>query len=513
MRPPILDPDHLTLDGLLRFQAASNPASPALLSPARCLDWAALDQEVDRLSSLLLELGVAEGDAVGLMCAKRPEVVTTFLACARVGALAVPVNFKLLPEQIETFAASVRLRALLAETSLEELTERVATCLPDPRRVLLADAAHHARYTPYETLAAFEGVKVGDRGHPDRICYLNVTSGTTGCPKCARVTHRNIVANGLSGLEGLGFTGADIFFGLFSVFSHPHELFHRSLLVGGPFVIQETMSPRVVCEAVERFKVTWMMAVPSFYAMMLDLGGPGRYHHSPPRVLESGGAWVGAETLAEMESRFHASFMPVWGSTETTGVALAMPPHLPRRPGATGRVAPRYEIRVVDEQGQDLPVGREGEMLVRGQGVVSAYLDAPEETRQAFRDGWYHTADRVRIDDDGFVHFVGRFSDMIKVGGIRVYPLEIEKILAAHPDVLDVVVVRAEDRLRGEIPRAVLRLAADSTGGLDGIRAWVRERLPVYKQPRLLEIWEELPKLPNGKIDRRAVAASPPRGR
>jgi long-chain acyl-CoA synthetase len=222
---------------------------------------------------------------------------------------------------------------------------------------------------------------------------------------------------------------------------------------------------------------------------------------------------VGAETLAEMESRFHASFMPVWGSTETTGVALAMPPHLPRRPGATGRVAPRYEIRVVDEQGQDLPVGREGEMLVRGQGVVSAYLDAPEETRQAFRDGWYHTADRVRIDDDGFVHFVGRFSDMIKVGGIRVYPLEIEKILAAHPDVLDVVVVRAEDRLRGEIPRAVLRLAADSTGGLDGIRAWVRERLPVYKQPRLLEIWEELPKLPNGKIDRRAVAASPPRGR
>lgn len=502
-----------TLGAALRRAARLWPDQPALIGEARQLCWAELDAEVDRLAALLHELGVRAGDAVGFLTHKRPEVVTGFLAAARLGAIMAPINFKLTADRVRDQLQTGRITAWFAEPAFAPLMAELGADAPTPARtVAVGGALPGAR--AYEELAGCAPIALDEPG-PDDPCYYNYTSGTTGRPKGAITTHRNIVANALTTIEGLGFESRDVFLGMFSVFSHPHELFHRSLLVGGAFVVFDTFSPRVVMDAVARWGITWMMAVPSFYEMMLDHADQlAALGHSPPdlsslRCLEAGGAYVGAETVARMEQRFGARFVPVWGSTEATGVAIANLPE-DRADGATGRPLQGYEVRVVDEAGAPVAQGEVGELLLRGPAIAHGYVGNPEETAALFQDGWYHTRDLVRQDERGHVHFAGRQSEMLKIGGLRVYPLEIEIALRAHDEIKDAVVVRAEDRLRGEMARAIVLLEPGSRLDANGVRRWCRAQLGQYKVPRFVEFWAELPRLPNGKVDRKGIAAVAP---
>lgn len=508
---PVLVPQvsEATLGQALGAVAVQLPDQPALLGAERQLSWSELDREVNQLAWLLRSVGVLPGDPVGILTEKRPEVVITFLACARIGAVLCPVNFKLHEDRLLDQLQTVGMRTLLAEAKFDGLLAHLAPALPDPRRIIYVGEPGAIGQTHHGELEAQPTDPPPFEATPDTVCYLNYTSGTTGRPKGAITTHRQILINALSGIEGFGFDSHDVFLGMFSVFSHPHELFHRSLLVGGAFVVWDTLSPRVVCQIIERFGVSWMMAVPSFYEMMLSHGGPGKHDLSSLRVLEAGGAWVPAETIHELERCYDAYFMPVWGSTETTGVALAMPPGQPRKPGATGRPAPYYEIRVVDDAGDPVPTDQTGELWVRGPAVTTGYQNRPEESAKHFTDGWYHTQDLVRLDEDGWVHFTGRISEMMKIGGIRVYPLELEQVIGRHPEVREVVVVRHVERLRGEVARAVVATELGSTLNARSLQRYCREHLAVYQVPRIIEFWAEVPHLPNGKVDKQGIMAVP----
>ncbi|MAY81558.1 MAG: hypothetical protein CL930_12330, partial [Deltaproteobacteria bacterium] len=357
------DPTSSTLGAVLRQTAESCGDEPALLSDKRSLSWGQLDDEVDRLAALLVSLGVSVGDPVGFLITKRPEVVTGFLACARIGAVYSPVNFKLHPDHIRDQFETAKIKTVFTETQFDELLKGVLPLLPDPRKIIYIDGPGKYGQSHYGQIEDTEPLRNGPRIHPDTPCYYNYTSGTTGRPKGAVTTHRNILANGISTIDALGFLKTDVFLGMFSVFAHPHELFHRSLLLGGPFVILDTLSPRIVAASVERFGVTWMMAVPSFYEMMLDHHDSKSGHNlSSLRTLEAGGAYVGGEALARLEARCAGRFLPVWGCTEATGVALANGP-TERRDGATGRAVPGYEIRIVDDRGRSVETGAVGEMI------------------------------------------------------------------------------------------------------------------------------------------------------
>ena len=513
--PGVDDLAQLTLGEALHACAVHHGERPALLCAERSLSYGELEAEVNRLAHFLASLGVVKGDAVGVMLTKRPEVVTTFLACARLGAIYAPVNFKLHPDHLRDQFETGDIQTLVTEVAFDGLTQGLLPALPDPRRIVYVGGRGAHGESDYSGCEGF-----GD--HLPEVAvdlqdpvYYNYTSGTTGRPKGAITTHRNIQFNGLTafdreGVDGLGFDESHVFLSMFSVFAHPHEIFHRSLLCAGSFVVVDTLSPRVIAETIHRFGVSWMMAVPSFYEMLLDHAEPGKHDLSSLRVLESGGAWVSPRTLGSLEERFGASFMPVWGSTETTGVAVAMRPDRDREPGATGRPVAGYEIQLVDRHGRPTPRGEVGEMVLRGEAVVRGYVNNPEESAALFTDGWYHTRDLMRWSENGFLEFVGRRSEMLKIGGIRVYPLEIEQVLKGHPDVRDVVVVRAEERIRGEVARAVVQLAEGSDMDGRGIRVYCRGRLANYKVPRIVEFWKEIPRLPNGKVDKAAVVAVPP---
>ena len=503
------DPVNVPLSDALRAVAKAKPDAPSLIGADRTYTWSELDDEVDRLASLFIRLGVEPGQPVGIMTNKRAEVVTAFLACARMGAILSPVNFKLHQDAVLDQFKTADIRCVLAESQFDSLLEHLSPVLHDRKKVIYVGKHGSFGETHYSEIDTVPSTTNGFVPEPDTICYYNYTSGTTGRPKGAITTNRNIQVNALSGIEGYGFNKDDIFMGMFSVFSHPHELFHRSLLVGGPFVVFDTMSPRITLQLIEKHRVTWMMAVPSFYEMILDRGGLGKSDISSLRVTEAGGAYVSAETLHKMERHFNAYFMPVWGSTETTGVALAMPLGQPRLPGATGIVAPYYEVRVVDDDGNDVPPGTIGEMLMKSEAVAHGYRNLPEETESHFVDGWYYTGDLVVQDSDGWIHFKSRRSDMLKVGGIRVYPLQLEQVMKTHPEITEAVVVRHEERLRGEIPRAIVTTVPGSKLDAKAVKAYCRERLAVYQVPRIVEFWKEIPRLPNGKIDKKAVEARP----
>jgi long-chain acyl-CoA synthetase len=499
------DPDNLTLGEALAATAARLPGKTALIGAERSYTWAELDAEVTRVAGLWASMGIGHGDVVGMCTSKRPEVVVTFLALGRLGAIAAPVNFKLEPARLADQFETGGIRGLLLEDKLDDVAGPLLHHL-GKRILYVGPRGRYAGRTWDDASGPMPSVTVSPRDP----CYYNYTSGTTGRPKAAVATHANVLWNALSGVEGLGFAENDVFLGMFSVFSHPHELFNRALLTGTTCVVFDTMSPRIVCELVQKHRITWMMAVPSFYEMMLEHGG-GDFDLSSLRILESGGAWVSPDTLERLEARFGCGFMPVWGSTETNGVALAMRPDRPRRAGATGQPVARYEVGVFDDHGRPAPDGETGEMWVRGPAVSAGYVAMPDETARAFQDGWYKTSDLVRRDKEGFFHFVGRRHDMLKVGGIRVFPLEIEQVLLAHPAIAEAVVVRAEERVRGEVPRAILRVAPGHTLTGQEVRAFCREHLAVYKVPRIVELWESIPKLPNGKIDRKAVEATAPK--
>ena len=513
------DAESMTLGEALRRLAEVRGDSTALLSADQNLTWAELDVAVDGFAALLKEVGVQAGDVVGFMVTKRPEVVVGFLACVRIGAIMAPINFKLHPDHIRDQLCTAGIQAVVVESCFNHILKGVLLELPDPRKIIYVEGPgrHGSSWVGMPGVASAPSLE-GFAPDIDTPCYYNYTSGTTGRPKGAITTHRNIMENAISTVTGLGFRDDDVFLGMFSVFAHPHELFHRSLVTGAPFLILDTLSPRVVVQAVDRFRVTWMMAVPSFYEMMLDHAGmasegtPTVADISSLRVLESGGAYVGAETLARMERLFGARFLPVWGCTEATGVALANGGGLPnarRKPGATGCVVDGYEVKVVDERGRETAPGEAGEMVIRGPAMVSGYINNTEETEALFRDDWYYTRDLVRIDEDGFIFFVGRRSEMLKIGGIRVYPLEIEKVLKEHPEVRDVVVVRAEERVRGEVARAIVSTVSGSTLNARSAQQYCRDRLAVYKVPRFVEFWAEVPKMPNGKIDKRTILDTP----
>ncbi len=485
----------LPIDAYVARNAEENPDGVALIDGDRAISWAALDDTVGRLATALRGLGLRPGGVLLAFPQRSWELPVVFLATARAGGVFVTMDASD-PARIGAVLRLARVDVVYAPRAADgEVARGLA---PNPERLIAGESA-------IDGLIEATPLAMGASEDATVVCYLNITSGSSGTPKAACTTHANIVANTVAVLGAFPFTREERFLCLFAAHSHPHEHFVRGLVAGATSVMLDTLRPRTVIRALQDHRVSWLFAIPSVFELLLAQVQPGDSFPAL-RYGEAGGSVVTADLARRVEARLGCRFLPIWGCTETTGVVLHVPPwEADRRLDLLGKPVAPYRVRVIEV---DAASGV-GELCVHGPGVVGGYLD-PADGAGRFEDGWYRTGDLVSEEEGGYLRFMGRREEMIKVAGEKVYLLDVERVLARLPGVRQLVVVPASDPLRGEVPRAVIVATPGSALTRADVIAWSRRHLPAAMVPRVVEFRDELPCGPSGKVNKRAVAEQRP---
>lgn len=494
----------MTLLDLLAHSAGRVPERPAFVFRERRVSYADLQRRALHLAERLRALGVNRGDRVVLMLPNVPEFGVGYFGILAAGGTVVPLNPLLKAEEIRYVledsgaTAMVCLQAshLLLQEARRDLGRRIPLLVLDappgsPEASDLEAAPPLAR-TPWVGLPQHDAEDVA-------ACLY--TSGTTGRPKGALLTHRNLLANVESFHEVLNLAEGEVFLAVLPLF-HAYGgtvLLLEPLSVGATIVLEPRFVPDLVLRAIAEHRVTFFAGVPSMYAVLANLPRPAG-DFSAWRLCISGGAPLPPPVLKAFEAKYGVPIYEGYGPTECAPVLTVNPPGGKRKVGSVGPPIPRVEMRIVDEQGDPLSPGEVGEIVARGPNVMKGYLNRLEETAEVLRDGWYQTGDLGRVDQDGYYYIVDRKKDMILVGGLNVYPREVELVLAGHPAVAEAAVIGIPDPVRGEVPRGLVTLKDGQPVGAQELLQWCRQRLANYKVPRTITIVPELPKTATGKI-------------
>ena len=490
---------------ILEKNAREIPEKTAIIFHNIKINYRELNETVNKLANSLIEMGFGKGDRVGLMLPRIPELVISFLAVAKSQGIAVPINFELTDENIKTILNSISPRYLIVHSQFLDLARRCISCNLQVKIISVGDC--NKKCISWNDILNRENANNPnlDIGSDD-IVYLNYTSGSTGDSKGALTTHANIYWNTIASVDALGLKRDDVHLCMFASFAHPHEIFARPLFLGGTMVLVDKIYPKSIAEAISNYHVTCMMGIAPIYENLLEVLEHKAYDINSLRIPESGGMYTRIELIEKFNQKLGVPIIPVWGSTETTGIALAPNPdeHVPH--GSVGKPGTSYEVKIVDEDDKELPPGETGEMIFKGPAVVQGYYDDKGANNQlCFKYGWYYSGDLGRKDAEGNFYFVERKSGMMKVAGLKVYPQEVERILLDHPSIKEVAVIPVKDRLRGEVPKAIVVTKKGKVLTEREILAFCRERLANYKLPKLIEIRESFPKTGSGKINKKAL--------
>ena len=475
----------VTVHGLLESQARSHPSRVALADDNHRLDYSGWWRKSRHLAALLQRLGVKEGDLVGVLCEKTLMLPVSFAAASMLGARFVALNSRWPEGERHRVFARWPDRVVLAEEGFDPLSWETPRVLTVPAGELM-----EGNEDPEE-------LPVVDS---DEVVYLNVTSASTGLAKVAATTHRNLMANTAAVCSTMGLEESDVHMSLFGVIGHPHELFLRGLYLGGKTVLTNMRYPREILAIIKEEQVSCLMGLPPQLENLARLCARSDVDLSSVRMAEAGGMHISREFVERFGQRTGVSVIPVWGSTETSGVALV------GNPGETGfdKVVEGYTIQLRDSAGGEITDDGRGEMYIRGDGVVSAYLGDRASTAEVYSDGWYRTGDIFRREM-GRLIFLGRRGGLIKASGLKLYPLELELAILRHPDVADACVVGAHHPVKGEIAAAYIvpRPGRELTAA--EMRRFLRGRVDEHKVPKVFSFVPGLPRTPNGKLDRKAI--------
>lgn len=494
----------MTLTEMLERNAKEVPGKSAIVFRDVRISYSELDEIVNKLANALLEMGLKRGDRVGLMLPRVPELVISFLAIAKARGIVVPVNFELISEDIAIILKRISPRFLIVCGQFLDIARKAVQ--HDPRISIIAvDGAMEGSLQWNHILKNQKGGNPCLEIKNDDIVYLNYTSGSTGTHKGAITTHSNIYWNTLASVDALGLLPGDVYLCMFAPFAHPHEIFARPLYLGGTMVLVDKIYPKSLAEAISTHRVSCMMGLAPMYQNLLDLLEYKGYDLSSLRVPESGGMYTRRDLIEKFRQKVGVPIIPVWGSTETTGIAIANRPGEDLIPGSIGRPCDSYEVKIVDECGEELESGEIGEMAFKGPAVIQAYYMDEVNSKKSLSDGWYYSGDLGRKDESGHFYFVERKAGLMKVAGLKVYPLEIELVLMDHPDIKEAAVISAKDRLRGEVPKAIIVTRDGRELTEKEVLGFCKGRLAHYKLPRIIEIRESLPKIGSGKINKMAL--------
>jgi O-succinylbenzoic acid--CoA ligase len=484
------------------LQARARGAKLAIAHDGGTLDYAGLDGAIRRLAGFLGERGVGAGQRVAILLPNLPEVAVAYFGAIAAGAVAVPVNLRLSPPEVgyvlkDSGAAALvstpaQLARLAGEPALQGLKLRLSVGGQAPGALPFA-AALEAAPRPAPAPVA-----------PGDVATLLYTSGTTGFPKGAMISHANALFNARSCQRALGYAEGDVALVTLPMFhvTALHTQLVAMLAVGASLVIQSEYDTERLLELVGRHGVTSLFLVPAIYKLLTLRADPARHRLDSVSFAGYGGAPMPPETIEAVQRLLPGvRLCNCYGLTESSSLATVLPPELAlSRSTTVGRPVPEVEAEVRDPHGEKLPPGQAGELFLRGPNIVQGYWGAPEKTAQALGDGWLRTGDLARIDADGLVTILDRVKDMINRGGEKIYGLEVEHVLAAFPGVAEAAVVGMPHPIFGEVPAAFLVAVPGTELSLDALRRHCGERLADFKIPVEFRVVPQLPRNPAGKV-------------
>ncbi len=496
------------------------PSAPAIATPALRLSYGELADRARRLAAELAGSGCGAGDRVLIALPNRPATVVAALAVNTVGAIAVEVNRDWTSPVLRDIVARTGVRrAFVAARDIGKWAaafdgrrlSQLWVVVPKPgseeaavgitaneARVLLEDGRTMGGDAPPLLRAAQP-----DLDAPAAVLY---TSGSTGRPHGVVQTFRNIDANSRSIVEYLSLTADDrALLTLPLYYCYGRSVLQTHLLAGGSVFLDDRFAfPRVVLEALAAEACTGLAGVPQTFEILRKAADPSSLTLPRLRYITQAGGAMAQDTIAWARRAFApAQLFVMYGQTEATARLTYLPPERATdKPGSIGIAIPGVELRVVDAAGRVLPDGETGELVARGDNVTPGYLDDPEATAAILHDGWLWTGDLASRDAEGFLYHRGRTREILKIGGHRASPVEIEQVVAAHPDVHDAAVIGAADPVAGEVPVAYVVMCEDATASEADLRRFCQERLPVYAVPRRFVPVPSLPRNEAGKLMR-----------
>lgn len=496
------------IPGAFRSVARTRGDHPVLLGIGPGWTFAELDQASDRVAASLAGRGVRQGDRVGIMCPNDPRFALAYLGILKAGATVVPVNLMLNPKEIAFILDDAGAKALFYHAALANAAVQARRLVPGMEFAVCIGASE-GEDPSSDDLVAQGGEPPQLRIDPTRqLAAILYTSGTTGRPKGAMLTHGNLIANTHSVMQALELEeGRDrllVVLPMFHAFAATVGML-TPLLHGLSLVIVERFDPKLVSAAVAEHEATIFLGVPSMYGLLLRLEDKSLAQWASVRICVSGGAAMPQAVMASFEKRFGIPVLEGDGPTECSPVTCVNPRSGPRKPGSVGLPIPQVEMRVAADDGIWLADGEHGEVCVRGPNVMQGYWGLADETRESFFGDWFRTGDLGYRDADGYFFLVDRIKDLIIVNGMNVYPRMIEEVLYRHPDVSEAAVVGEPHRLHGEIPVAFVVSKPDARLDPARLRDWCKEHLGRHEIPRRVELRDLLPRNAAGKVLKREL--------
>ncbi|PSW17616.1 long-chain-fatty-acid--CoA ligase [Photobacterium sanctipauli] len=494
----------------------------ALIFGEQKINYKTLNTMVNKVANHLVQLGIQPDDKVAISCPNTPAFVIGYYAIQKVGAVTVPLNIMLKGAEVAYHLDDSDAVALISFEGNSALPsgeycfegfQQTPSCqhfvsIESGAGTPLPEGAHSFNQWLASELDDFDAIY----RHAEDSCVILYTSGTTGRAKGAELSQSNMLCNAQACQALTNQKGTDVSMAILPLFHTFGQslIMNTSILAGSALVLVPRFVPKTVIQLMLEHKVTHIAGVPTMFIGLLTYaerhgGDEIAEVASTLKVAISGGSSMPVEILKQFEAKLNVPVIEGYGLSESSPVAAFNHLEYKRKPGSIGQPLPGVTMKVVDDKGNEVPRGKEGELLVRGHNVMKGYYKKPEETAKTVIDGWLHTGDIVRMDDEGYVYVVDRLKEVIIRGGFNIYPRDIEETFMTHPDVHMVAVIGIPHKTYGEEAKAFIILKEGATACEKALMNWGKERLADYKYPRHIQLVTELPMTATGKILKRLL--------